>query len=335
MYIGRNIGSKIIFKFSQKTLLLFTLYSASICFLNFFLKIPLGISFIPISLIGTAVAFYVGFKSNSSYSRLWDARRIWGGIVHGSRAWGTFVTNYIRPNNDLSSKEAGDIHKELLYRHLGYINTIRMQLRRRSIWGDNDSVAQMIIKPEIGDASYLDKVQSMLSEFIPEEEIKGYLTKKNIASQILNTQSRRIAELASQGVISETVLRSIMVVIYDLYTHQGSCEGIKSFPFPRQYAYYSKVFVWIFIFLLPFGLLNEFSKLGQDFIWLTVPSFVLIAWIFNTMEVVGDTSENPFENAVNDIPMTTICRFIEVDLRDMLDEDNVPNYLEPIDNILM
>jgi putative membrane protein len=66
-----------------------------------------------------------------------------------------------------------------------------------------------------------------------------------------------------------------------------------------------------------------------------VPSFVLIAWIFNTMEVVGDTSENPFENAVNDIPMTTICRFIEVDLRDMLDEDNVPNYLEPIDNILM
>jgi putative membrane protein len=53
------------------------------------------------------------------------------------------------------------------------------------------------------------------------------------------------------------------------------------------------------------------------------------------MEVVGDTSENPFENAVNDIPMTTICRFIEVDLRDMLDEDNVPNYLEPIDNILM
>jgi len=193
----------------------------------------------------------------------------------------------------------------------------------------------MIIKPEIGDASYLDKVQSMLSEFIPEEEIKGYLTKKNIASQILNTQSRRIAELASQGVISEMVLRSIMVVIYDLYTHQGSCEGIKSFPFPRQYAYYSKVFVWIFIFLLPFGLLNEFSKLGQDFIWLTVSSFVLIAWIFNTMEVVGDTSENPFENAVNDVPMTTICRFIEVDLRDMLDEDNVPNYLEPIDNILM
>ena len=59
------------------------------------------------------------------------------------------------------------------------------------------------------------------------------------------------------------------------------------------------------------------------------------AWIFNTMEVVGDTSENPFENAINDVPMTTICRFIEVDLRDMLDEAQVPNYLQPVDNILM
>jgi putative membrane protein len=61
----------------------------------------------------------------------------------------------------------------------------------------------------------------------------------------------------------------------------------------------------------------------------------VIAWVFNTMEVVGDTSENPFENAINDIPMTAICRTIEIDLREMLEETAIPPALTPVDNILM
>jgi ion channel-forming bestrophin family protein len=335
MYTGRTINSKLIFKFSRDTLLFYLVYSGIICLLFYFLELPLGISFIPISLIGTAVAFYVGFKNNSSYSRLWDARRIWGGLVHASRAWGTYVTNHIHAGERLSPEALKELRQELLYRHLAYINAIRMQLRRKSIWGDTDTVAHQVVQKESSSQSFLADLEAMLSKFIPSSEANNYLTKRNPAAQILNAQSRRISELANKGIISDMVLRSFMVVIYDLYTNQGSCEGIKSFPFPRQYAYYSKVFVWIFILLLPFGLINEFAKLGPAFVWLTIPSFMLIAWIFNTMEVVGDTSENPFENAVNDVPMTTICRFIEVDLRDMLNEANVPGYLEPVDNILM
>ena len=40
------------------------------------------ILFLPVAPIGTSVACYVGFKNNSSYERLWEARRIWGGIVN-------------------------------------------------------------------------------------------------------------------------------------------------------------------------------------------------------------------------------------------------------------
>ncbi len=335
MYTGRTINPKLIFKFSRNTLLFYFVYSLLICALYYFFQIPLGIPFIPVSLIGTAVAFYVGFKNNSSYSRLWDARRIWGSFVHASRAWGTYVSNHIHSGESLSPAALQELRKELLYRHLAYLNAIRMQLRKKSIWGDSATIAHQVVKGDGPSSSFLPDLQAMLSKFLPAAEIEKYLTKKNPAAQILNAQSRRISELAAQGVISDMVLRSFLVVIYDLYTNQGACEGIKSFPFPRQYAYYSKVFVWIFIFVLPFGLLNEFAKIGLPFVWLTIPSFVLIAWIFNTMEVVGDTSENPFENAINDVPMTTICRFIEVDLRDMLDEAQVPGYLEPVDNILM
>jgi len=62
---------------------------------------------------------------------------------------------------------------------------------------------------------------------------------------------------------------------------------------------------------------------------------MIIGWVFYTMEVVGDTSENPFENAINDIPMTAICRTIEIDLREMLDEANIPSPVTAVNNILM
>jgi len=65
-----------------------------------------------------------------------------------------------------------------------------------------------------------------------------------------------------------------------------------------------------------------------------VPFSVLISWIFTTMEKVGSNSEDPFEGRINDVPMTSLCRIIEIDLRDMLDEKDLPTKIAPKDNIL-
>ena len=82
-------------------------------------------------------------------------------------------------------------------------------------------------------------------------------------------------------------------------------------------------------------MLLEFEKLGGRLIWLTIPFCVLVSWVFHTMEKVGESTENPFEGGVNDIPMAAINRTIEIDLRDMLDENDLPEPIEPIHNILM
>lgn len=121
----------------------------------------------------------------------------------------------------------------------------------------------------------------------------------------------------------------------ELYNQEGKAERIKNFPFPRQYAFFGEVFVVIFACLLPFGLISEFAKLGESFVWLTVPFCLLISWIFVTMEKVGDTSENPFENNLNDVPMTAICRAIEIDLREMLGETDLPQPMQAECDILM
>ncbi|MEO6286388.1 MAG: bestrophin family ion channel [Dyadobacter sp.] len=327
MYTAREIKPGIILSFAWQTLLFFFFYSAVLCGLSYYSGITLGISFVPIGLIGTAVAFYVGFKNNSSYERLWEARRIWGSIVNASRTWGTLASTYVQ------SQDAGAAKTALIHRQIAYVNAVRIQLRSRSVWNSTSSIAHTVVKDHhTSDESSL---QDVLPQFLSESETKYVLSKKNPATHIMKAQATQLEEVFKKGEINELFYFHMMNVVQEFYNQQGAAERIKNFPFPRQYAYFSKVFVWLFVLVLPFGLINEFAKLGPNLIWLAIPSYMIIGWVFNTMEVVGDTSENPFENAINDIPMTAICRTIEIDLREMLDEDSVPAAITPVHNILM
>ena len=124
-------------------------------------------------------------------------------------------------------------------------------------------------------------------------------------------------------------------LLNDFYTHQGKCERIKKFPLPRQYAGMSFIFVAIFIFLLPFGLVGEFAQLGKYGIWLSIPFTAIVSWIFLMMELIGDYSENPFEGLANDIPMLSLCRVIEIDILEMLGEKDIPSGIEATQGVLM
>jgi putative membrane protein len=86
MYIKRNIGWKIVLKYSWFNLLFFTVYCSAIFSAYQFLGWDfLGIPFAPLTVIGIAVSFYLGFKNSQSYDRFWEGRKIWGGIVNYSR----------------------------------------------------------------------------------------------------------------------------------------------------------------------------------------------------------------------------------------------------------
>ena len=85
----------------------------------------------------------------------------------------------------------------------------------------------------------------------------------------------------------------------------------------------------------PLALVMEFEKLGERFIWMVIPFTTIISWVFMTIEMAGDNSEDPFENFINDVPMTALCRNIEIDLREMLGETELPPRIMPQDGILM
>ncbi|MDB5246822.1 MAG: putative rane protein [Segetibacter sp.] len=335
MYVARNLSFKLLLSFAWKPLLFFFIYSSVVtCLYKLAGWRWLGIPFTPIGLVGTAVAFYVGFKNNSSYERLWEARKIWGAIVNVSRTFTVYVLDYIQPAGDMDHEALKEHKRIITYRHMAFINALRIQLRSRKVWDDKGKDPFMNIVT--ADTPFIN--QNLLKEikqFLHDDEAEYLDNKTNTVTHILRKQSEHLNYLFDKGCIHNFKHVEIGRIIKELYDHQGACERIKNYPFPRQYAFFSEVFVWILACLLPLGLVGELDKLGPAFVWTTIPLAVIISWIFDVMEVVGDKSENPFENSVNDIPMTSICRTIEIDLREMLDEAKIPDKIQPVNRIIM
>ena len=296
----------------------------------------LGIPWVPIAMIGTAAAFIVGFRNTQTYNRLWEARQIYGAIVNLSRTWGIMVKDFVNNKQNAIPRDAlQEIHRQLIYRHIGWMTALRFQLREPRLWENmtrsyNVEYSRLYVTPE-KESNLADE----LKPYISPEEHAYIMGKKNRATQLISLQSRQLRELSEQGLVDDLQYVALEGLLKDLYDQQGKCERIKNFPYPRQFASINLFFIRLFIILVPFGMLNEFAKLGPDFVWLTIPFSTIVSWVFNAMERVGESTENPFEGSANDVPISAMSRTIEIDLRDMLDEKELPPALVPVNNILM
>lgn len=301
-----------------------------------FLRIP----FLPLGTIGTAVAFYLGFKNNSAYDRFWEGRKIWGGIVNESRTWANYVINSVYPGDD--SPEAHAARKDLIYRHLAYINALRLQLRRKSRFEDTGT-RLTVRRLEKHRGHMRNDWDTELAPFLSPEELAQTHGEVNAATQLQVRQSAALQGLQRTGKVDLFHQLAMLEVVRAFYGLQGKAERIKATPFPRQYAETGRVFVRTFVALVPFGLLDVFAEhihggtLTLESFWPALPmvaSSALITWVFLMMEGVGDSSEDPFERSINDVPMNALCRVIERDLRQMLGETELPEP-EPVAEFIL
>lgn len=317
---------------------------ATIASLYYFKIISLNIPWLPVSVIGTAVAFYVGFKNNQAYDRMWEARKIWGGIVNDSRTWGMMVDGYVTnlfKEKKVSESEIQQIKKRLIYRHIAWLYAHRSQLLVATPWehisqGGHTARTAKMYQKKFGIGLLDDEItRTELKLFLPAEEHDRLISNVNTATQIINEQSKDLVKLRAKGFIDDFRHMEMGNVLRSFYELQGKNERIKKFPLPRQYANMSRYFVGIFILLLPFSMIPELMKLGDWGGWLSIPITALIGWVYVMMEVVGDYTENPFQGMANDIPMMSLCRVIEIDLREMLDESDLPPNVEAKNGVLM
>lgn len=332
MYTRRRYGFWMTFDWSKKPFFVGVLYSLILTavfeYVYHVLHFDFSFDWQPISIIGVAVAFYLGFKNNASYDRTWEARKIWGGIVNNSRIFGAAVCSFIQGNNQDS------IRKEMIHRHLAWLTALRFQMRLEREWEHTEYRIKGKYVPAITEM-YFHDLEEELNNLHCQVEIGQYKGKANIAAQILHKQATRLQELKDQGYFEDFRHMEFHKLIAEFFADQGRSERIKNFPFPRQYSSSAWWMTIIFSVLTPFGLLNMFHDLESHTVWLTVPFSGLIIWVFFLMEMIGDFSENPFEGTNNDVPITTISRSIEIDLKEMLGETDIPKPYSSENGFLM
>lgn len=367
MYTRRIFPIRGVLKWTRRYILLFLF----IAFIPVFLFDVVGLKWLhvpwlPLGVLGTAVAFIIGFKNNASYDRLWEARKIWGGIVNTSRSWTIMVKDFItntHTKSELTEEELQNLKRELVHRHVAWLTALRYYLRAERPWEMHLKATKSnrefrashfrVCEDEIS-------ISESIASYISNEEYIEISSKSNMASQLLGIQSRRLKELMNDGLIEDFRHMEMANILVELYALQGKSERIKNFPYPRQFATLNYMFVWIFILLLPFGIMEGFEEIGshilndlgmhethssfahkiqeflaKHFVWFSIPFSALIAWVFHTMESIGENTENPFEGGPNDVPITDMSRGIEIDIRQLIDDYDIPEPYVWTNDIIM
>lgn len=298
-----------------KNQVLFTLVWSAIVWLLFYLtqRKELAINFTPIGVLGSALAIFVAFRNNSAYGRWWEARTLWGGIVNSSRVLARLVITFTdshahQPNYDRERSE--NFKKSLIYQQIAWVHALRLQLREQENWAE--------IQPFLETEAFAQVAR---------------MDHKPNAIQLL--MGRQIYEAMANGTLGGFDSFQMEGQLLALANYQGGVERIKNTPLPRQYDFFTRVFVVLFALMLPFGLLGFFlSEQLVSFAWLIIPLSVLIAGVFIIMERTGAANEDPFENKVTDVALSAICNTIERNLREMLGEKELPEKMKPVDGYL-
>lgn len=310
MYVQKHISFRIIVQFAWRNILLFLALATGVYYVHTHLLIPIGLSFLPLGTIGTAVAITLGFRNNSAYERFWEARTAWGGLVNQSRIFARQLSSVYLPPVAQGETKASlpDLHRSFMYRQIAFAHALRMHLRREEL---TNPVCWSELSPLLS-AAELSRVEQAV----------------NKPNCLLLLQSMAYANLSDP--VENSLFRQLQLetILTEFTQLQGRCERIKNTPLPRQYAFFTRLFVWIFVGLIPFGLVSELG-------WLTIPVSVLLSWIFITLEQVGDYTENPFEGGINDVPMSALCRTIELEGKEWLKEADLPKALQPTNGILL
>lgn len=262
-------------------------------------------SFVPVSLFATVLSVFLAFRNNNAYGRWWEARQLWGELVNVSRMFGTQVITYLKADaaeySPQQRQHIAGMQRELIFRHIASINLMRMQLRQNIQYAEVDPYLN---------ASDRELIRNM----------------KNPACALFAAQATQVRNACSNGLMTDYRFVDMMGSVERFYNIIGACERIKNTPFPREYDVFVRYLIWILITMTPLYMLGIFSDDLSKL--LIIPTTLGITLIVGFANKAGEMLEDPFENRIHDIPMTTLCDKIESDLRNQLGEMPLPTKAE-------
>ncbi len=349
MYIQRRYPFKSVLIWTKRELIFFIILATVITALYDLLGIKwLQVPLTPVGLIGTAVAFMVGFQNNAAYDRIWEARKIWGGIVNASRSLIITVKDSFYIHRAEATKDESDAIKTITNRHIAWLTALRYTLRTKKSWEASYEAIHEKETFSYNVPEFTTTLEEEMEPYLSTEEYGYVMSKDNKPNAIISLQSKHLRKLTDEKKLWDFTLLNLQQILQELTALQGKAERIKNFPYPKQYGSIGYHFVHIFMWLLPMAIIPAFARMGLEiadsnpfigtyFVWFNIPFTVIVIWVFNTMLRIGLAGENPFEGSPNDVPISNIARGITRDVLQIIEEDpaNIPKPFENVNNIDM
>ncbi len=235
--------------------------------------------------IGTAISILLSFKLNQSYDRWWEARKAWGSIVNDSRSLVMQLKSFIGPEHQFNIKT-------IAYRQIAWCYSLGQNLRN--------------LNPT-------DNIEA----FVSEKELLSLQKHHHVPLVLLSNQSADLTELRKNHQIelfSQFQLDNTLVRLCD---SMGKVERIKSTVFPVTYRIFLQFMIYIFVVTLSISLTDI------PF-YFEIPLLIVISGVFFLLEKTAALMQEPFSNLPTDTPMTAIARNIEINIREILGEKELP-----------
>ncbi len=255
-----------------------------------------GLTYVPFTSIGVALAIFLGFRNTASYERYWEARKLWGEMLNASRS---LTRQYVAWVGGRDPARA----RSFVLRLIGFVHALRHQLRQ------TDPIPEL---QDLLDAPLLESLRDARSR----------------PSLILQSLGHSVAQAGARQGLHPQVAAVMEQGLMDLTGVQGGCERIANTPIPFAYSVIVHRTVTIYCFLLPFGLLGNAGVL-------TPLMVTFVAYTFLALDALNEELEDPFGAAPNDLALTSMSRGIEITLRELLGEKQLPDPTPAEDYVLL
>ncbi|MFZ6773013.1 bestrophin family protein [Undibacterium sp. SXout7W] len=266
-------------------------------------KLKITLTTIPFTLIGLPIAIFLGFRNNAAYDRFWEGRKLWGELVLRSRNLSRQCLTLISDQAPAAAQNGlSDIRVRMIYRAILFAYALRDLLREQAI------------SPTLG-------------SLVSNAEWLGLQKAFNKPDFLMRQMGADLAQCLKESRIDACLAASLDATFSAMTAASASCERIKNTPIPFSYTLLLHRTAYIYCFLLPFGLVDSIG-------FMTPFVVAIVAYTFFGLDALGDEIEEPFGLESNDLPLDAICRAIEIDLREALQDPCVPEPLRPVNYCL-
>ncbi len=243
----------------------------------------------PFSLIGLALAIFLGFRNSASYDRWWEARKVWGDILVRGRVIARMAIAHLRPPAGGAADDG--LARRLAVRPLGFAFALKHALR-----GTPDSESDA---------------------FFTAAERTAVRASPNAPNHALTFASADIAAAAAAGRLDPRIAQILEEAVTGLAADHAACERLRWTPLPFSYSLLLHRTAHLFCLALPFGLVESIG-------YLTPFVVALIAYAFFGLDALGDELEEPFGLDPNDLALDALCRRLEIDVLETTGVTDLP-----------